>query len=54
MMCTSSCIDCQGLEPLRYQWYKDDRKLTMATADTSTLILTDVEVQDQGQYYCQV
>lgn len=44
----------QGLEPLRYQWYKDDRKLTMATSDSPTLIIPEVAALDAGQYHCQV
>ena len=44
----------QGLEPLRYQWYKDDRKLAVATSDSPTLIMPEVAALDAGQYYCQV
>ena len=50
----------QGLEPLRYQWYKDggpgggDRKVAIATSDTPNLIIAEVALTDQGQYYCQV
>jgi hypothetical protein len=44
----------QGLEPLRYQWFKDDRKLSMATADSPNLIIAETSPIDVGSYYCQV
>ncbi|GAX84925.1 hypothetical protein CEUSTIGMA_g12346.t1 [Chlamydomonas eustigma] len=47
-------IVASGMEPLRYQWYKDDRRLTAATSDSPTLIIPDVAAIDQGQYHCQV
>ena len=44
----------QGLEPLRYQWFKDDRKLAVATSDSPLLIVPEVAALDAGQYHCQV
>lgn len=40
--------------PLRYQWFKDSKRLTVATSDTPLLVLVDVGVSDSGTYYCQV
>jgi hypothetical protein len=42
------------LGPLRYQWFKDSKRLTVATSDTPLLVLVDVGVSDSGTYYCQV
>lgn len=47
-------LSLQGLEPLRYQWIKDDKRLTTATADSQELILVDVNSADSGAYYCKV
>eukprot|EP00955_Chlamydomonas_euryale_P041577 352033-Chlamydomonas_euryale.AAC.2 len=44
----------KGVEPLRYQWFKDDKKITIATADTYKLIIAGVGQPDEGLYYCQV
>ncbi len=41
------------MEPLRYQWFKNDRKLEVATADSPQLILVEVTARDAGAYYCQ-
>jgi hypothetical protein len=51
-LCFNCC--CQGLGPLRYQWFKDSKRLTVATSDTPLLVLVDVGVSDSGTYYCQV
>jgi hypothetical protein len=32
----------QGLPPLKYEWYKDDRRLLVATADQPELVLVQV------------
>jgi Meckel syndrome type 1 protein len=40
--------------PLRYQWFKDSKRLTVATSDTPLLVLVDAGVSDSGTYYCQV
>lgn len=42
------------MPPLRYQWYKDGRKMLAATADTAKYILASVTAQDSGSYHCQV
>lgn len=47
-------VKATGEEPLQYQWYKDDAKLTAATSDSATLIITDVTLVDQGQYHCVI
>ena len=44
----------QGFEPLQYQWYKDERKLYVATSSSPQLILVDVAAADSGTYHCQV
>ncbi|MEW5298780.1 MAG: hypothetical protein WDW36_001863 [Sanguina aurantia] len=47
-------VSAMGLEPLRYQWIKDDKRLTTATADSQELILVDVSSADSGAYHCKV
>lgn len=47
-------LDRQGLGPLRYQWFKDSRRLTVATSNSPLLILVDVGAADSGSYHCQV
>ncbi|WIA30296.1 hypothetical protein OEZ86_000384 [Tetradesmus obliquus] len=47
-------ITATGMGPLRYQWFKDSKRLTVATSDTPLLVLVDVGVSDSGTYYCQV
>uniref|UniRef100_A0A383VLW8 Ig-like domain-containing protein n=1 Tax=Tetradesmus obliquus TaxID=3088 RepID=A0A383VLW8_TETOB len=47
-------IIATGMGPLRYQWFKDSKRLTVATSDTPLLVLVDVGVSDSGTYYCQV
>ena len=42
------------MEPLRYQWFKDDRKLNVATADSPHLVIAETAAIDAGTYYCQV
>lgn len=54
VLCLCLLLLVQGLPPLRYQWYKDSKRLTVATSDTPLLILVDVGVADSGTYYCQV
>ncbi|KAJ9518573.1 hypothetical protein QJQ45_018610 [Haematococcus lacustris] len=47
-------VEAVGMEPLRYQWYRDDRKLTVATADSDILIIAEARPLDAGAYHCQV
>lgn len=49
-----ACPYQQGMEPLKYQWYKDDKKLSVATSDSPNLIIAEVSPLDAGTYYCQV
>lgn len=42
------------MEPLRYQWYKDDRRINAATADSPNLIIAEAGVLDAGAYMCEV
>jgi hypothetical protein len=44
----------QGLAPLRYQWFRDSQRLTVATSNTALLVLVDVSAADSGSYHCQV
>lgn len=44
----------QGLGPLRYQWFKDSKRLTVATSNTPLLVLVDVGPSESGSYHCQV
>lgn len=44
----------QGIEPMRYQWFKDGQRLGVATADSPHLILPAVNLQSSGRYHCQV
>jgi hypothetical protein len=44
----------QGVEPLRYQWFKDEKKIAVATADTAALIIAGVAQADEGTYHCVV
>lgn len=44
----------QGLAPLRYQWFRDSKRLTVATSNTPLLVLVDVAAADSGSYHCQV
>lgn len=43
-------ITAVGLEPLKYEWFKDDRKLTCATAD-SPLVRGKENSGWPGQHY---
>ncbi|KAL6765691.1 ciliary basal body-associated, B9 protein-domain-containing protein [Haematococcus lacustris] len=47
-------VEAVGMEPLKYQWYRDDRKLTVATADSDILIIAEARPLDAGAYHCQV
>ena len=49
-----SCVQSQGLGPLRYQWFRGDRRLTVATADSATLVIVEVSIADAGTYVCEV
>jgi Meckel syndrome type 1 protein len=44
----------QGLAPVRYQWFRDSKRLTVATSNTPLLVLVDVAAADSGTYHCQV
>jgi hypothetical protein len=44
----------QGMPPLSFQWFKDERRLNVATSNTNKLILVDVAPTESGAYYCQV
>ncbi len=48
------CLCLQGLAPIRYQWFRDSKRLTVATSNTSLLVLVDVAAADSGVYHCQV
>ncbi|KXZ49797.1 hypothetical protein GPECTOR_19g248 [Gonium pectorale] len=47
-------VVARGLPPLKYEWYKDDRRLVAATANQQELILVQVSLESEGAYYCQV
>jgi hypothetical protein len=42
------------MPPLSFQWFKDERRLNVATSNTPKLILVDVAPTESGAYYCQV
>lgn len=44
----------QGVGPLRYQWFKDSKRLTAATSNSPQFFLVDVGAADSGSYHCQV
>jgi len=44
----------QGPGPLRYQWFKDNKRLTVATSNSPLLVLVDLGAHDSGSYHCQV
>lgn len=39
---------------MRYQWFRDSKRLTVATSNTPLLVLVDVAAADSGTYHCQV
>ncbi len=39
---------------MRYQWYRDDKRLTVATSNSPNLIMVGVSATDSGSYHCQV
>ncbi|PNW74559.1 hypothetical protein CHLRE_12g495350v5 [Chlamydomonas reinhardtii] len=47
-------VVARGLPPLKYEWYRDDRRLLAATADQPELILVQASLENEGAYYCQV
>ncbi|KAG1660692.1 hypothetical protein FOA52_015903 [Chlamydomonas sp. UWO 241] len=47
-------IAATGVEPLRYQWFKDEKKISVATSDTATFIIAGVAQTDEGSYHCVV
>lgn len=44
----------QGLGPLAYQWFKDGKRLSVATSSSPLLVLVDLAPGDAGSYHCQV
>lgn len=42
------------MAPIRYQWFRDAKRLTVATSNTPLLVLVDVAAADSGVYHCQV
>lgn len=44
----------QGMPPLRYQWFRDGKRLTVATSNSPLLVLVGVAAADSGSYHCQV
>ncbi|KAF8069461.1 MKS1 [Scenedesmus sp. PABB004] len=47
-------VTATGLGPLRYQWFKDGKRLTVATSTSPLLVLVEVAPADAGSYHCQV
>ncbi|GFR46372.1 hypothetical protein Agub_g7953, partial [Astrephomene gubernaculifera] len=47
-------VVARGFSPLKFEWFKDDRRLLVATADQQELILVQVSLDSEGAYYCQV
>ena len=56
-------VSVESISPASYQWFKavgaerdeeNDIPLTDLNMDNATLILTDVQVDDEGYYYCKV
>eukprot|EP00775_Hariotina_reticulata_P010980 gene10980-11135_t len=46
--------EVMGPGPLRYQWFKDNKRLTVATSNSPLLVLVDLGAHDSGSYHCQV
>jgi hypothetical protein len=44
----------QGRLPRRYQWFREGKRLTVATSNAPLLVLVDVAAADSGAYHCQV
>jgi hypothetical protein len=48
----------EGLSFEEFEWYKDDTRLSdggsISGSTTDTLTITDVQVDDEGRYYCKV
>ncbi len=56
-------VSVESISPASYQWFKadgperdeeNDIPLTDLNMDNATLILTDVQIEDEGYYYCKV
>jgi alpha-tubulin suppressor-like RCC1 family protein len=45
-------ISARGSRPLTYQWYKNDNPILTETSNQ--LILTNLQISDDGSYFCEV